>query len=134
MVVLNPTTGAILAMVSSPTYDPNGYANPSVAAEQAYNFGENVKDHEGFTGTTPLATQKPFPPGSTFKVVVSTAVYNLKPSLINYSFPVALSVPFPTARRSPMTAGPVAARWWSCCRCPATRATPNWVSSCGVRS
>jgi peptidoglycan glycosyltransferase len=95
VVVLNPTTGAVLAMVSSPTFDPNGYANPSVSAEQAYNFGENVKDHEGFTGTTPLATQKPIPPGSTFKVVVSTAVYNLKPSLISYSFPSAVSVSFP---------------------------------------
>lgn len=94
VVVLDPTTGAVLAMVSSPTYDPNQFANPSVPAEESYNFGENLKDKEGFTGVVPLATQQRFAPGSTFKVVTSTAVYNLDPKLINYNFPSAVSIKF----------------------------------------
>jgi peptidoglycan glycosyltransferase len=94
VVVLNPTTGAILAMVSSPTFDPNGLSNPDVAKEEAYNFVASVKDGEGFDGLTPLTTQERFPPGSTFKVVTTAAVYHLKPSLINYSFPPAVSIKF----------------------------------------
>ncbi|MGP0029153.1 MAG: penicillin-binding transpeptidase domain-containing protein [Acidimicrobiales bacterium] len=94
VVVLNPTTGAVLAMVSNPTYDPNGLANPNVTAEEQSDFVDSVKDHEGFSPLTPIATEERFPPGSTFKVVTSTAVYNLKPSLINYSFPEASSISF----------------------------------------
>jgi peptidoglycan glycosyltransferase len=95
VVVLNPSTGAVLAMVSNPTFDPNQLSDPSVAKQQAANFVYNIKDHEGFRPITPLATQGRFFPGSTFKVVTSAAVYNLKPSLINYSFPPALSISFP---------------------------------------
>jgi penicillin-binding protein A len=98
VVVLDPTTGAVLALVSNPTYDPNEYANPVVASEEAYNYGENIKDHEGFTGTSPIATEQRLPPGSTFKVVDSTAVYNLDRSLIDYSFPYAVSVTFPDGK------------------------------------
>jgi peptidoglycan glycosyltransferase len=94
VVVLDPSTGAILAMVSSPTFDPNQMASPDVATEQAYGTQASNKDGEGFSGLSPLATQERFPPGSTFKVVTSTAVYNLAPSLINYTFPSAVSIKF----------------------------------------
>ena len=92
VVALNPTTGAILAMVSNPTYDPNGLANPNIATEQQARLAADTSDGEGFNGLTPIATQERFPPGSSFKVVTSTAAYNLKPSLDNYSVP---SLPYP---------------------------------------
>ncbi len=92
--VLDPTTGAVLAMVSNPTYDPNQIASPDVATEQAYDAQAAAKDSEGFSGLSPIATQERFPPGSTFKVVTSIAAYNLAPSLINYSFPRAVSIKF----------------------------------------
>ncbi len=92
VVALNPTTGAVLAMVSNPTFDPNPLANPDVATEKVYDFTELHKDHEGFAPITPIATEERFPPGSTFKVVTTTAVYNLDPSLINYSYPL---LPYP---------------------------------------
>jgi peptidoglycan glycosyltransferase len=94
VVVLDPTTGAVLAMVSSPTFDPNGLSNPDVPSEQAYDAQALAVDQEKFSGLTPIATQERFPPGSTFKAVTSTAVYNLAPSLTNYSFPSAVSIKF----------------------------------------
>ena len=100
VVVLNPTTGAILAMVSNPTFDPNALANPDVPAEKAADYLDSLPDNpEKFVPITPIATQERFPPGSTFKVVTSTAVYNLKPSLVNYSFPSAACVTFPDSNK-----------------------------------
>jgi peptidoglycan glycosyltransferase len=94
VVVLNPSTGAVLAMVSNPTYNPNLLTQPNVAQEkQAYELF-NMPDAEKFFPIAPIATQERFFPGSTFKVVTSTAVYNLKPSLINYSFPPSPFVKF----------------------------------------
>lgn len=98
--VLDPTTGAVLAMVSNPTYDPNQLASPDVATEQAYDAQASKKDSEGFSSLVPMATQERFPPGSTFKVVTSTAAYNLAPSLSNYSFPRAVSIKFPDSDKT----------------------------------
>jgi peptidoglycan glycosyltransferase len=95
VVVLNPSTGAVLALASNPTYDPNGIASPSVPTEVADHTADAVPDSENFNGLQPLATERSFPPGSTFKVITSTAVYNLDPSLSTYSFPNAPSVIFP---------------------------------------
>ncbi|HVA09363.1 MAG TPA: penicillin-binding transpeptidase domain-containing protein [Acidimicrobiales bacterium] len=100
VVVLNPSTGAVLAMVSNPTFDPNQVSDPSVAKQEASYFVYKIKDHEGFRPIQPIATEERFFPGSTFKVVTSTAVYNLKPSLINYSFPPALSISFPDSNKT----------------------------------
>jgi peptidoglycan glycosyltransferase len=69
-------------------------ATPDVTAEQAAHFVDSVKDPEGFAPISPIATQYPFPPGSTFKVVTSAAAYNLKPSLINFNFPIQESIKF----------------------------------------
>ena len=99
-VVLDPTTGAVLAMVSNPTFDPNQMSSPNVATEQAYDAHESTKDNEQFTGLAPMATQERFPPGSTFKVVTSTAAYNLAPNLINYSFPPAVSIKFSDSNKT----------------------------------
>jgi peptidoglycan glycosyltransferase len=102
VVVLDPTTGAVLALASNPTYDPNSLANPDIPAEEAYAKAAAVNDGEGLNGLQPVATEESFPPGSTFKVITSTAVYNLKPSLINYSFPNATQVIFPDSGGIPL--------------------------------
>ena len=102
VVVLNPTTGAVLAMVSNPTYDPNGISSPSVPTEEADHAAAAAPDSENFDGLQPLATEHSFPPGSTFKVITSTAVYNLAPSLTNYNFPQASSVIFPDSGGIPL--------------------------------
>src|SRR6202034_1418584 len=98
--VLNPSTGAVLALASNPTFDPNQLSNPDIPDEQAYAKTAAANDIEGFNGLTPIATEESFFPGSTFKVVTTAAVYNLKPSLINYSFPSAVSISFPDSNKT----------------------------------
>lgn len=66
VVVLNPKTGEILAMVSKPSYDPN-------------NLDDNWKKLNTDAVNTPLlnrATQGLYPPGSTFKTI--TAISSLQ--------------------------------------------------------
>jgi peptidoglycan glycosyltransferase len=89
VVVLDPKTGAVLAMVSNPTYDPNALVSTSLSAEQLAYFSYTQKDHEGYFPLRPIATGETFFPGSTMKVVTSTAAYNLKPSLVDFNYPSA---------------------------------------------
>jgi penicillin-binding protein A len=98
VVAMNPSTGAILADYSNPTFDPNALANPDIATERLAGFSYfNVRDPEGIYPGVPLATGDTFPPGSTFKVVTSTAVYNLDPALTNFNFPVAGATKLPNS-------------------------------------
>jgi len=88
IVVIQPSTGNILAMVSNPTFDPNTLVDPSVSKEQLAYYSYIQRDGEGYAPLRPMATRDTFPPGSTMKVVTSTAVYNLKPSLAGFNYPV----------------------------------------------
>jgi penicillin-binding protein A len=88
VVVIQPSTGDILAMVSNPTFDPNALVSPSLSAELLAHFSYTQKDHEGFFPLRPIATGEFFAPGSTMKVVTSTAAYNLKPALAAFDYPV----------------------------------------------
>ncbi len=89
VVDLDPRTGAVLAMYSSPTYDPNQLSQPDVTGEKLAGYSDfGTQDHEGFAPGYPMATFDSFLPGSTFKVVTSTAVYNLDPSLVGFDYPV----------------------------------------------
>jgi penicillin-binding protein A len=98
VVAMDPSTGAILADYSNPTFDPNALANPDIAAEQEVGYAYfDQKDAEGIYPGVPLATGDTFPPGSTFKVVTSTAVYNLDPGLTNFNFPFAGSTKLPNS-------------------------------------
>jgi peptidoglycan glycosyltransferase len=70
VVALDPTTGAILAMASTPSYDPNPLVSHDFDAAQAA-FDKLDKDP-----AKPLlnrAVSETFPPGSTFKVIVAAA-------------------------------------------------------------
>ena len=67
VVALDPRTGRVRVMVSSPSYNPND-------VEQ--NFGRIEKIRADCTPASPLlnrATQGLYPPGSTFKVVTASA-------------------------------------------------------------
>jgi peptidoglycan glycosyltransferase len=99
VVILDPKTGAVLAMASNPTYDPNPLVSTSLSAEQTAYFSYNQKDHEGYFPLRPIATGETFFPGSTMKVVTSTAAYNLKPSLVDFDYPVAPCQKFSDSNR-----------------------------------
>jgi peptidoglycan glycosyltransferase len=94
VVVLQPSTGNVLAMVSNPTFDPNAMVSPSLSTEQLAYYTYTQKDHEDQIPLRPVATGQIFAPGSTMKVVTSTAAYNLKPELAGFNFPVAPCVKF----------------------------------------
>lgn len=67
IVVLEVDTGAVVAMVSSPAFDPNSFARGLTSGEW-----RQLTDNE----ETPLhnrALQGQFPPGSTFKIVTALA-------------------------------------------------------------
>jgi penicillin-binding protein A len=70
VVAIDPTTGAVLALVSTPSFDPNPLvSHDSDAAEAAY---EKLDKNDAL----PLhnrAVSERFPPGSTFKVIVAAA-------------------------------------------------------------
>jgi penicillin-binding protein A len=83
-VALDPKTGAILAMVSKPSYDPNTIAvHSSAEATTAYNklLNQNpqvntVDGEERFSPYGPTvnrAINATYPPGSTFKLLTSAA-------------------------------------------------------------
>lgn len=70
VVALNPKTGAILAMVSRPSYNPNDLATHAV--EDASNSYQTLAASD----VEPLlnrAINQTYPPGSTFKIVTSAA-------------------------------------------------------------
>ncbi len=72
IVILDPSDGAILAMVSKPSFNPNIFAG-----------GINAKDWQGLTENPlkPLenrAIRGQYPPGSIFKIVMGFAILNEK--------------------------------------------------------
>ncbi len=100
VVAIDPTTGAILADYSTPTFDPTPLASPNIAVEKYAGYADfNQKDPEGFYPGVPLATAATFFPGSTFKVVTTTAVYNLAPQLSSFDFPPAGATSLPNSNK-----------------------------------
>ncbi|MGD0378993.1 MAG: penicillin-binding transpeptidase domain-containing protein [Acidimicrobiales bacterium] len=94
IVVLDPTTGAVLAMYSNPTYDPNPLAaNDATTVNNAFVADNTKNPTTGFTPETSLAYQDSFQPGSTFKVVTATAAYQYAPKLVDTSMPFYSCIP-----------------------------------------
>ncbi|HET6626245.1 MAG TPA: penicillin-binding protein 2 [Nocardioidaceae bacterium] len=70
VVALDPSTGAIQAMVSSPSYDPNALASHDLSkVQQAWERLESDPDRPRLN----RAIQEVYPPGSTFKLVTAAA-------------------------------------------------------------
>ena len=93
VVALNPKTGAILAMASYPSYDPNVLATHD--GTQLNNADRQLLTDK----TQPLlnrALEATYPPGSTFKIVTSSALLSQDPTVtINTSVdsPTTLTLP-----------------------------------------
>jgi penicillin-binding protein 2 len=65
VVAIEPATGEILALVASPTYDPNLF----VGRERGNNYMKLLRDPSKPLFNRPLAA--PYPPGSIFKVLMA---------------------------------------------------------------
>lgn len=76
VVVIEPSTGKILTMVSKPDYDPNYLEE---------NWDYLVSDSEN-SSLLNRATQGQYPPGSTFKVVTALDYLRQKGSLAGFSY------------------------------------------------
>jgi penicillin-binding protein A len=70
VVALEPSTGKILAMVSSPSYDPNMLASHD--PEQQSQTWQRLRDDPS-SPMTNRAISETYPPGSTFKVITTAA-------------------------------------------------------------
>ena len=113
IVALDPQTGAVLAMYSNPTYDPN-----PLASLNGHHRDSSPADRRQQGQPRPASRPSPslayqdatFGPGSTFKTVTTAAAYDHAPQLVNTPMPV-LQPPSPrtTSRarppRCPTTSG-----------------------------
>ncbi len=77
VVVLEPSTGKILTMVSKPAYDPN-------QVDQLWD--ELIANKEGESPLINRATQGLYPPGSTFKLLTTLDYIRENPDYRNYHF------------------------------------------------
>ncbi len=93
IVALNPSTGAILAMASYPTFDPNLLATFD---GKTLNKVDSQLLHAPGQPLLNRAIQETYPPGSTFKIVTSSAAFGTG-KVANESTPI----PAPPSLRLP---------------------------------
>lgn len=92
VVALDPRTGAILAMYSNPSYDPNVLAQHNqTKVVQAYKALLKAPGNP----LSPAAYRQRWFPGSTFKMVTASAVYDHDPALANKTYPNQTSLALP---------------------------------------
>jgi penicillin-binding protein A len=92
VVALNPKTGAILAMYSNPTYDPNLLSqHDQTKVEAAY---KNLLAQPG-NPLSPATYRQRWFPGSTFKMITASAVYDRDPALATKFYPVQSTLALP---------------------------------------
>ncbi|WP_037911469.1 peptidoglycan D,D-transpeptidase FtsI family protein [Actinacidiphila yeochonensis] len=71
VVALDPRTGAVLAMASTPSYDPSSIAGNSLTDEKNWTSLQKTSDADD--PTLNRALRQTYPPGSTFKLVTAAA-------------------------------------------------------------
>ena len=92
VVAIEPKTGAVLAMYSNPTFDPNRLATHSAAgAEAAY---KAISATPGGILDPPAYRQTWFP-GSSFKIITTSALYDHDPILTTQVQPRLAALPLP---------------------------------------
>jgi peptidoglycan glycosyltransferase len=92
VVAIEPATGAVVAMYSNPSYNPgllSQSSQPRVTA--AYHALVAAPGNP----LSPGAYRNSWPPGSTFKIITSSAVFDHDPSLASKAYPVLSALPLP---------------------------------------
>lgn len=102
VVAFDPQNGNILAMYGTPTYDPNVLSSHDAAAvHKAYTALSNPTAgpyRKGGEGNSPLInfpTQQTIAPGSTMKVITTSAMFDHDLSLTTKTWPYLTSTPIP---------------------------------------
>ncbi len=96
VVALDPSSGAILAMVSTPSYDPNPLAAHNQDAVRS------AWDQLQATPGKPLLPRpyrESYAPGSTFKVVTASAAFDHDPSLTTKQYPSLKQLDIPRTEK-----------------------------------
>lgn len=104
-VVLQPQTGAVMAMYSNPTYEPGLLTGTNRTTTLAYFNKISKNDAHGFPPLGLVATQQTFPPGSTFKVITTAAAVIYQPTLLTKSYPDLPSYTPPTSGQPLVNSG-----------------------------
>jgi peptidoglycan glycosyltransferase len=73
VVAIDPKTGAILAMASFPSYNPNGYATLDGTQLNKFDAAQRANPNEPLLNR---AIEQSYPPGSTFKIITSAAAFS----------------------------------------------------------
>jgi peptidoglycan glycosyltransferase len=94
VVALDPNTGAVLAEVSTPSYDPTALSSHDPAGIRAAN--KALSDPAAHSPLLNRAVRQTYPPGSTFKVITTAA------ALAN-GFSPTTRIPSPTVLNLPGT-------------------------------
>ena len=92
VVALNPKTGAILAMYSNPSFDPNQLSSHNQQQVQA--AYKALQAQPGGV-LAPGAYRQRWFPGSTFKIVTTSAIYDHQPALATKTYPTLSALPLP---------------------------------------
>ncbi len=91
-VVLNPTTGAVEAMYSNPSFDPNPLVSQNLTTERLAWFSYLAAHGNPLRAGT---YNQIYPPGSSFKVVTTSAVLEHRPDLALMHYPSVTNIPLP---------------------------------------
>jgi peptidoglycan glycosyltransferase len=92
VIAMDPTTGAVLALVSFPTYDPNPLAGHD---QKVVREAWNALVADPSKPDLPRAYRESYPPGSTFKLVTASAALERKPELATKNYPVMSRMKLP---------------------------------------
>lgn len=97
VVAINPADGSILALWSYPSFDPNPLAAHDTHAVQSAWQALNADPTKPLL---PRAYRERYPPGSTFKVVTSSAVLEKMPDLATRAYPTLRELKLPQTTKT----------------------------------
>ena len=92
VVAIDPSTGAILAMYSNPTYDPNLLAAHNGGKVEAAWHTYQTDPNQPMLDR---AISRAYPPGSTFKIVTTSAIFDHAPQIASQTFPYQTQITLP---------------------------------------
>ena len=97
VVAVNPQDGAVLAMWSFPSFDPNPLAGHDQRAVQEQWTALNQDPNRPML---PRSYRERYAPGSTFKVVTAAAALDKAPELVNRPYPALRELDLPQTNRN----------------------------------